>query len=319
MKLFSSLVCLGSIYSFASAGLTSHTIDDTHPSVKYNSYKPGTAPIRCSSNGCSSASKPDSNDYSQMINGTMTSIAGNITIPFTGTGVTVFFATMHKIGCAFHIDGRDVSSFHHNATDPAQGNLLGYSNNSLTNTPHTLSIISEQGAFMDFDGLVYLSDDGEASASNSIVPSPTFSAPSRSSHSSNRNAAIIIGSVVGAVVLLLLTALSIVILLRRRARGWRNLEAEPFPMDKEKSPSRVAAAADAPTPLQLEVSQSAPNETAVSGSNREPASNEPGSSVVEGIKALASVLRRASGRSGRSSGRSVRSAPPAYSDVASVS
>ncbi|KAJ7467524.1 hypothetical protein FB451DRAFT_1401528 [Mycena latifolia] len=162
------------------------------------------------------------------------------------------------------------------------------------------------------------------------LPPPTTTSSteptSRSGHLSSRNAAIIIGTVVGAVVLLLSIVLSVVIIKRRRARGWRNLEAEPFSMDHEKSPSRVAAA-DAPTPLQ--VSQSGPNESRVSSSNRETARNEPGSGLAEQlwglesrfrrIEALVSGLRRASGRSGRSSGMSVRSAPPAYSDAASVS
>ncbi|KAJ7126230.1 hypothetical protein C8R44DRAFT_122175 [Mycena epipterygia] len=146
------------LVSFSRGGtaIRNETIDDTDPSVKYETYKPGDTPIRCSSNACSDASTPDSNNYSEMMAGTMTSVAGTITIPFTGRSVSVFFATMHKISCAFHIDGDNAGSFQHNSTQPARGNILGYSNTSLPNGAHELVIISEQGSVMDFDGLVLM-------------------------------------------------------------------------------------------------------------------------------------------------------------------
>ncbi|KAJ7457817.1 hypothetical protein FB451DRAFT_1183137 [Mycena latifolia] len=139
--------------------LTNHTIDDTDPSIRYHLYDPNASPVRCSLKGCFPVSASTSNnDYSQMINGTTTSMAGKITITFTGTTVAVYFATMHTYVCAIHIDGDYVASFQPEATEatqPGVGSVLGYSNTSIPDGSHYIVLISVKGAVVDFDALVY--------------------------------------------------------------------------------------------------------------------------------------------------------------------
>jgi hypothetical protein len=70
----------------ACAVLTNHTIDDTDAMVKYNTYKPNDVPVRCNSTtNCSKSVL----DFKQLIEGTVTSVAGEITIPFTGGSPSV--------------------------------------------------------------------------------------------------------------------------------------------------------------------------------------------------------------------------------------
>ncbi|KAJ6462058.1 hypothetical protein C8R47DRAFT_1158895, partial [Mycena vitilis] len=194
------------------------TLDDTHPSVEYNAYKPGEYSTRCTSSGCNTSSKANTPapDYTQLINGTVTSIAaGTVTIPFTGT-----------IRCAFNIDGRDTGTFEQNSTESGRGNILGFSNTSLANRAHELTIISKHGV-LDFDGLTYSCVVYESLVYPS-TPSALPSTPSLLSSpgiSSRRDAAII-GSAVGGFLLILsvvLARMNIVV-------------QQPFPMEtKEKS------------------------------------------------------------------------------------
>ncbi|KAJ7796501.1 hypothetical protein B0H14DRAFT_3550426 [Mycena olivaceomarginata] len=214
------------------AMLTNQTIDDTDPVVKYDTYKPNDAPIRCNSTACPES--PDA-DFKQLIAGTVTSVAGQITIPFTGTSVWVFLGTMNKISCAFHIDGKDVGSFEYKTE--GQGSILGYSNTSLPKGSHQLVIISEQGGSTDFDALVYQSEASPSSSSTGSTGS-TVSAHSRSQN------AVIIGSVVGGSAFFLGVS-SIVFLLWRRSRRWRNLAIEqPFPIDEKEPASPVSNVAE---------------------------------------------------------------------------
>ncbi|KAJ7666330.1 hypothetical protein B0H14DRAFT_3178983 [Mycena olivaceomarginata] len=230
MKPSLSFLCPLFIFWRGSAAmLTNQTIDDTDPVVKYDTYKPNDAPIRCNSTACPEFADVD---FKQLIAGTVTSVAGQITIPFTdafrlcwSTSVWVFLGNMNKIGCAFHIDGKDVGSFEYKTE--GQGSILGYSNTSLPKGSHQLIIISEQGGSTDFDALVYQS---EASPSSSSTGSTGSTA---SAHSRSRNA-VIIGSVVGGSAFFLGVS-SMVFLLWRRSRRWRNLAVEqPFPIDEEK-------------------------------------------------------------------------------------
>ncbi|KAJ6593091.1 hypothetical protein B0H19DRAFT_1224728 [Mycena capillaripes] len=299
---FLSLLSLLFICSRCIATLANQTIDDTDPAVKYDSYKPSDAPLRCGSNTCSTSAQncdcPSS--FETMIAGTMTSVAGEITIPFTGNSVWVFFASMHKIRCAFHIDGEDVGSFQHNATQSGQGSILGYRNTSLPSGSHNLVIISEQGGFTDFDGLIYQKNT------------------------------IIIGSVVGGSVLLL-GVLCAVVVLRRRSRGWRNLAAveHPFPVDEEKSVSApVPASSGTRGETTVHAPQSSSQDLVVHSASNESSSSSPMSNLAEhlrrvearlrGTEAL-SLLRRLSNGRSILSASSGRSPPPAYSDSGSIS
>ncbi|KAJ7770335.1 hypothetical protein B0H14DRAFT_3125830 [Mycena olivaceomarginata] len=286
MKPSLSFLCPLFIFWRGSAAmLTNQTIDDTDPVVKYDTYKPNDAPIRCNSTACSKFADAD---FKQLIAGTVTSVAGQITIPFTGTSVWVFLGTMNKIGCAFHIDGKDVGSFEHKTK--GQGSILGYNNTSLPKGSHQLVIISEQGGSTDFDALVYQSEASPSSVSSS-APSSAFSAASTgstgstaSAHSKSRNA-VIIGSVVGGSVFLFGVS-SMVFLLWRRSIRWRNLAVEqPFPIDEEKEPaSPVSNVAEHLRRLEARFRR---------------------------IETLATILQRSSRRSvpSQSSGRS---SPPSY-------
>ncbi|KAF7362542.1 hypothetical protein MVEN_00602300 [Mycena venus] len=242
---FRSLLCLLFICWRASAVLTNKTIDDTDPVVKYDSYKPNDVPVRCNSTTTCSIPVLDSKG---LIAGTLTSVAGEITIPFNGnqgTSVWVFLATTHNIRCTFHIDGKDVGSFHYNVTNQ-QGNILGYHDTSIPQGPHKLVIISEQGGLTDFDGLIYQTDVSTSSTniSTEVLPSST-DIPTASAHL-RRNNAVIIGSVIGGSVFLLALFGMIFLLLRRRSRGWKNLAVEqPFPINEEKeTPSPVSSLVD---------------------------------------------------------------------------
>ncbi|KAJ7159079.1 hypothetical protein C8R43DRAFT_1105547 [Mycena crocata] len=167
MKLLPAFLCLAFqlVRSHGRVVIASHTIDDAHPS-----------------NICpAGSSKP--NDFSQMIDGTMTSIAGISTIPFHGTAVSVFFGTLHKFGVTFQLDGEQVGHFEQKATNPAVGQILGYRNDSLPNVGHQLQLISEQGALVDFDGIIFTdeediidSDPPRATISSSSPHSATGSA-----------------------------------------------------------------------------------------------------------------------------------------------
>ncbi|KAJ6468482.1 hypothetical protein C8R47DRAFT_1302465 [Mycena vitilis] len=213
------------------------TLDDTHPSVEYNAYKPGEYSTRCTSSGCNTSSKANTPapDYTQLINGTVTSIAaGTVTIPFTGTSVWVFFVPIHKFGCAFNIDGRDTGTFEQNSTESGRGNILGFSNTSLANRAHELTIISKHGV-LDFDGLTYSLRSRLPPSTPSALPS-TPSLLSSPGISSRRDAAII-GSAVGGFLLILSVVLAVRLLWRRRERERMNIVVQqPFPMEtKEKS------------------------------------------------------------------------------------
>ncbi|KAJ7633651.1 hypothetical protein DFH06DRAFT_689960 [Mycena polygramma] len=238
--LFLSLLCIPSLLLPQMVVGINQTLDDTHPLVEYNTYKPGEYSTRCTSSGCNTSSKANipAPDYTQLINGTVTSITGTITIPFTGTSVWVFFVRIHKFGCAFNIDGRDTGTFQQNSTEPGRGNVLGFSNTSLANGAHELTIISKHGV-LDFDGLTY-SSDVEASSTPS-APSALPSTPSTLSSPaiSRKRDAAIIGSVVGGFLLILSIVLAVSLLWRRRRRERTiNLAVQqPFPMDiKEKLP-----------------------------------------------------------------------------------
>ncbi|KAJ7837835.1 hypothetical protein B0H13DRAFT_1912273 [Mycena leptocephala] len=221
-KLFRSLQCLMFVCWRACAVLTNHTIDDTDAMVKYNTYKPNDVPVRCNSTtNCSKSVL----DFKQLIEGTVTSVAGEITIPFT--------ATTDKIACAFHIDGKDVGSYNYNVTK--EGNILGYSNTSLPEGSHKLVIISEQGAFTPFDGLIYHFQNALTPLFQNRCLGITYTMVS--AHLQHRKA-VIIGSVVSGSVCLLAVFGVIFILLRRRSAEWRNLAVEqPFPINEEKEPA----------------------------------------------------------------------------------
>ncbi|KAJ7350919.1 hypothetical protein DFH08DRAFT_118948 [Mycena albidolilacea] len=283
MKLSLSFLCpLFIFWRRSAAMLINQTIDDTDPVVKYDTYKPNDAPIRCNSTACPKFADAD---FKQLIAGTVTSVAGQITIPFTGTSVWVFLGTMNKIGCAFHIDGKDVGSFKNKTK--GQGSILGYSSTALPKGSHQLVIISEQGGSTDFDALVYQSEASPSSVSSSVsssAPSSAFSAASTASaHSKSRNA-VIIGSVVGGSVFLFGVS-SMVFLLWRRSRRWRNLAVEqPFPIDEKEPASPVSNVAEHLRRLEARFRR---------------------------IETLATILQRSSRRSvpSQSSGRS---SPPSY-------
>ncbi|KAJ7744656.1 hypothetical protein B0H16DRAFT_988094 [Mycena metata] len=306
------------ISSSGRAASVNHTIDDTDPVVKYDVYKLSKVPIRCSSSACSGSSNQTCclADFKELLGGTSTSVAGQITIPFTGTSVWVFFVATAHVNCAFHLDGNGAGSFQYNATHPTQGNVLGYNNLSLSDEPHELVIVSEKGATTEFDGLIYQS---EAAATNSTAAgSPTASSPTAPSRRSRtRRNGIIIGSTIGGV-FLSLVAVCTVVFLRRRAKGWQNLTVDqPYPLDAEKvsSPSKLPVV-DAPEPAASRLPQS-------SGIADEPASN-----LAQQLQKLSARFRRLERRlrgssigSGQSifSGWSGRTSPPAYSDGARAS
>ncbi|KAJ7688892.1 hypothetical protein B0H17DRAFT_1135435 [Mycena rosella] len=154
-------------HSRRSLGMTNHTVDDADPSVEYNPYDADATPVPCSTDGCSSGSATsDDTDYSQMLNGTMTSLAGKITVNFPGTTVAVYFATTHSFLCGIHIDGEAVGNFKQEASHPGVGKVLGYSNTSIADGPHHIVLIAESGTTLDFDGLVYTTPP------SSTVPPP---------------------------------------------------------------------------------------------------------------------------------------------------
>ncbi|KAJ6573429.1 hypothetical protein DFH09DRAFT_1277063 [Mycena vulgaris] len=192
VKLLPTLFCL-LLQSASSLGLlVPTTIDDTDPEIRYNLYDPAATPVRCSAKGCSPSTDgvPDTN-YSQMVNGTMTSMAGKITIMFTGTTLALYFATLHTFTAAIHIDTHYVATVQQRATQPAVGNVLGYTNTSIPDGSHFVVIISEQGTVIDFDALIYSPPPTHPSPLPptqplSHTPSPTSApspSPSRSSHS----------------------------------------------------------------------------------------------------------------------------------------
>ncbi|KAJ6573424.1 hypothetical protein DFH09DRAFT_1277062 [Mycena vulgaris] len=112
-----------------------------------------------------------------MLNGTMTSMAGKITIVFEGITLALYFATLHTFTAVIHIDGDTVATIQQDATQPVVGNVLGYSNTSIPDGLHYVVIISEDDTVVDFDGLVYttLSTPPVPPAVPSAVPSATVS------------------------------------------------------------------------------------------------------------------------------------------------
>ncbi|KAJ7189019.1 hypothetical protein C8R46DRAFT_1244399 [Mycena filopes] len=284
-----------------------HTIDDTDPVVKYDVYKSSTVPIRCNANSCSSSNGTCCQaDFNQLLEGTATSVAGQITVPFTGTSVWVFFAATHKIGCAFHLDGKDAGSFQHPATSPGGGNVLGYNNSALSNGPHELVIISEQGAPTDFDGLIYeYLLHLETSESNTTASGSPTSSSTSTPRPSGKRKGIIVGSVLGSSIFVLLVVSATVVFLRRRTREWQNLDVvQPFPLDEEKSTPQAQAV------VAIESTAPVPQTGVIEPTVDEPASNLAGSLWRLSARFRQSVL---SGWSG-----SGRTPPPAYSDGAST-
>ncbi|KAJ6598547.1 hypothetical protein B0H10DRAFT_2085714 [Mycena sp. CBHHK59/15] len=258
----------------AFAVLTNHTVDDTNPSVSYSNTLPNDRVgelVQCPTEGvlqgCYAPSdNPPGIDYTKLINGTMTMLVGTITVPFNGSAIYVFFATLDDTSCTLQIDGQEVGSFTHHSS-VTDGSVLGYSNISLANAPHTLSITSFDNA-MDFDGIIYSTGENPATAhtasSNSIksstsTPSQLSSSTSMPRASGSQSpassspgpdtklvAAAAAGGVVGAIVLIGALLFVWCIYRRRRMRA-RRLDASvdaPFMGIGENSPSQSGARSD---------------------------------------------------------------------------
>ncbi|KAJ6573496.1 hypothetical protein DFH09DRAFT_1151982 [Mycena vulgaris] len=116
---------------------------------------PGVTPaVHCNVHGCySSIMLPNINaNYSQMVDWTMTSVAGKITIDFTGTSLVLYFATLHNFTASIQVDGDIVATVEQHATQPVVGNIL-------------------KGTVVDFDGLRYIDNLPQLSSGPSSIVS----------------------------------------------------------------------------------------------------------------------------------------------------
>ncbi|KAJ6629921.1 hypothetical protein B0H10DRAFT_1985829 [Mycena sp. CBHHK59/15] len=169
--IFTSLCGLGR------AALTNHTIDDTSPLVVWKNPDPTRFDVPMECNATTLPSDPlQTIEYGSMIGGGFSDVqAGTFVVPFTGSAVYVFVATLRSTQCRFLLHGENVAVFYHPPTQPAVS-VLGYSNTTIPNGLHIISIATESGIWIDFDGIIYSSDDEETSSVNaSVSPSQSSS------------------------------------------------------------------------------------------------------------------------------------------------
>ncbi|KAF7324512.1 hypothetical protein MKEN_00491900 [Mycena kentingensis (nom. inval.)] len=176
------LACLLALAAAAYARLVNSTIDDASPVVNYSQ----TPSLRCTPGTC------NEEWTTRLYNGTSSTTAAPVSIPFVGSGVYVYLGVEGTVN--FNIDGEFRGSFSNNNVNEI---VLAFYNVSLADGSHVLLIYPPplRAEIIELDYIVY-----------------THSVPG------SRTGAIVGGVVGGLVFLALLTRGAFVLMRRRRQR-----------------------------------------------------------------------------------------------------
>ncbi|KAJ6629912.1 hypothetical protein B0H10DRAFT_1213086 [Mycena sp. CBHHK59/15] len=88
------------ICNLGRAVLTNHTVDDTDPSVIYDTPGEG-GPYPCNPTICNAPGTPDENNYGQMIQGTMTVVPDGVLTTIRFTGIPLLYDCPMRLNSLF--------------------------------------------------------------------------------------------------------------------------------------------------------------------------------------------------------------------------
>jgi len=231
------LLSCAAFFTITLAAVTNRTIDDTLGD-RDTGFRPVFLPPRLGVwEGSTCAGCAIQPDKAQAFEGTWTAAtyqpeefeSMSIELQFTGTAIYVFFILANDQGrgidtrttCSFILDGEPAGDFEHKPTDSPdlEYNALVFRNEQMTNTSHTLTIVTEGGdkhIYVNFDYAIYTFDDGSdgskkpttstssqnpaSTNAGSSPPGDTSSGNSSNSSGKSNSAAVAAGTVIALLV-----------------------------------------------------------------------------------------------------------------------